>query len=93
MRHLPIAALAAALIGAPALAQAPPPISGDPAQSEWNRLGAESRRMDQEREQRQQQSQQRLQNEAERQDMRRQQQNDLQQLRMEQNQQRRMPQR
>ena len=95
MRYLPLAVMAAMIIGAPALAQTPPPPNpGDPAaQTEWNRLNAESRRLEQEREQRQLESQQRLRNEAERQDMQRQRKNDLDQLRMEQNQERRMPRR
>ena len=93
MRYLPMVMLLLAAI--PALAQTPPPPNpGDPAaQSEWNRLSNESRRMEQEREQRQLDSQQRLRNEAERQDMQRQRRNDLDQLRMEQNQERRMPRR
>lgn len=95
MRYLPFAVMAAMIAGASAaLAQTPPPNPGDPAaQSEWNRLNAESRRLEQEREQRQLDSQQRLRNEAERQDMQRQRRNDLDQLRMEQNQERRMPRR
>ena len=66
MRYLPFAVMAAMIAGAPAaLAQTPPPNPGDPAaQSEWNRLNAESRRLEQEREQRQLDSQQRLRNEA-----------------------------
>lgn len=92
MRLLPIVTL---MLAAPALAQAPvqTPAPADPAQSEWNRLGNESRRMEQEREQRQFQSQQQQRFEAERQDMQRQRRNDLDQLRMERNQERRMPQR
>lgn len=90
MRYLPILLL---LLAAPAFAQTPPPLPGDPAQSEWNRLNAESRRLEQEREQRQLQSQQQQRNEAERQDLQRQRHNDLDRLRMEQNQERRMPQR
>lgn len=91
MRYLPTLLLL--LAGAPVSAQTPPPVPGDPAQSEWNRLSNESRRLEQEREQRQLQSQQQQRNEAERQDQQRQRRNDLDRLRMEQNQERRMPQR
>lgn len=92
MRYLPMIMLL--LSAVPALAQTPPPNPADPAaQSDWNRLSNESRRMEQEREQRQLQSQQQQRNEAERQDMQRQRRNDLDQLRMERNQERRAPQR
>lgn len=96
MRHLPsfLLLLAGILLTGPAPAQAPPPHGpANPAQSDWDRLSNESRRLEQEREQWQLQSQQRRQNEAERQDMQRQRRNDLDLQRMERNQERRMPQR